>query len=655
MNLNRVLRWMSFFMLLFILLASSSQVSAVWNNQWVYRRKITLSSLGTDVKASHGQAVVLLRLHSGNLDFTRVKEGGADLRFVSSDDKTLLKYHIEKFDSVDEMALVWVQLDGLSGASGENFIWMYYGNKDAEAGDDARGTYDTNQAAVYHFGEAEGLLKDQTANGNNIPEFTGTRGIPAIIGSGVSFNGISDRMVIPDSPSLSFPSGFTFSTWIRIAAAQKDAYLFSRGDGKAGMVVGINQTRLYVRLSEGKENGKETRKETGKGKGKGKGKEKEKEQNSMQTSMIETNTDLSLSAWHQVAVSVDQNRKLAVYLDGTQTFTKDLPEPFPELAGNIVLGASAAGETSAGGSTSAGGGASSGGSTSSGGGISAQNGHFLSGDLDEIEISNLARPDAWIKLNAGSQGPESSICSYGAEEKNISGGKFGRLLNQYLEFTKTTIRVTSLDGWVVNIIIIILLIVSWYVLINKVITLKIVDKENKAFYRAFKEAKDPFSFEDDGQDFQSSSLYNIYRAGRQELDKRFNNPDCYVEKRLSSKGLNAFKAALEKGSTAEEQRLNRQLMILTLGISGGPFLGLFGTVYGIMNTFAAITAAGEADILAIAPGIASAISTTVLGLIVGIPALFSYNYLVAKIKDMTVEMYLLIDELVCNADESYGE
>ena len=86
----------------------------------------------------------------------------------------------------------------------------------------------------------------------------------------------------------------------------------------------------------------------------------------------------------------------------------------------------------------------------------------------------------------------------------------------------------------------------------------------------------------------------------------------------------------------------------------GLFLGLLGTVWGVMNTFAAMAEAGEANIMAIAPGVASALSTTVVGLIVAIPALFGYNYLVGKIKSITAEMMIIVDQLSVNIEEIYG-
>ncbi|MEW6380248.1 MAG: DUF2341 domain-containing protein [bacterium] len=585
-------------MMLFMLLAKISTASAWWHEQWLYRRQIVFdtSSAGIDLRENPGPVVILLRLHSGNLDFSRVKEKGEDIRFVSSSDKTLLKHHFDSYEPVDEIALVWVQVPALSSGPDGNFIWMYYGNKAAEDSQDTKGTYDVNQVAVYHFGETEGQPRDWTAYNNPVSGFSGGLGLPAVIGNGVSFNGVSDMITIPQSPSLNFSNGFTFSTWIRINAPQQDAYLFSREEKDRSLVIGVNQSRVYCRLrADG------------------------------QTSEVESNTDLPSGSWHNVAVSVDQNRKAVIYVDGTETGSGDFPSDLSELTGNLTLGGSANG------------------------------GHFLAGDVDEVRISNIARPVASIRLAAVNQGEGSTFCSYTEEEKNEGQGFIAKLA-EYGEYTKTVIRYTTLDGWAINITLLIILALSWIVLLVKTLTLFLVEKENRVFLESFRQNNDILALPEEDAGFPNSSLYQVYREGKRDLKERLGNQATHQKnKTLHPKELSSFKAKLEKGTTREEQKLNRWLLILTLAISGGPFLGLLGTVWGIMNTFAAMALAGEADIVVIAPGIASALSTTVLGLIVGIPALFGYNYLVGKIRNITADMYLFVDELTCKVDETYGE
>jgi len=104
----------------------------------------------------------------------------------------------------------------------------------------------------------------------------------------------------------------------------------------------------------------------------------------------------------------------------------------------------------------------------------------------------------------------------------------------------------------------------------------------------------------------------------------------------------------------ETQKLNSLLVLLTIAISGGPFLGLLGTVVGVMITFAAIALQGDVNVNAIAPGIAAALAATVAGLMVAIPALFGYNYLLSRVKEITSDMHVFIDEFVTKIAEYYG-
>ena len=405
-------------LLVLLVFSWATEANAWWNDNWQYRKKIILDTTltGADIKENLDEAPILLRLHTGNLNFSNVQIDGADLRFVSSDETMLLKRHIEKFDPIDELALVWVKAPRLSGASNQDFIWMYYGNEAAVGGEDAKGTYDVNQVAVYHFGEIEGLPQDQTAYDNHASEFAAAQGLPGVIGNCVSFNGAGDRLVIPASPSMDFSEGFTFSVWIRIAQLQQDAYVLFREEGDQAIVIGIDQTKVYCLIATGKD----------------------------QVLITEKSADLSLETWHHLAISAEKEGRLTVYLDGIETFWMNLPGPMPELASSLFLGASA-GE-----------------------------GHFFLGDLDEVQISNTARPAAWIRAAARSQGPEGVLCSFGEEELNETGA----LPVFYL---RTVLENITLDGWAIIGILMIISGLSWVVFVSKAIFLGLMKKENNAF------------------------------------------------------------------------------------------------------------------------------------------------------------------------------
>src|SRR6202012_3449161 len=105
-------------------------------------------------------------------------------------------------------------------------------------------------------------------------------------------------------------------------------------------------------------------------------------------------------------------------------------------------------------------------------------------------------------------------------------------------------------------------------------------------------------------------------------------------------------AALDAVFVLETQRLSRLMVLLTIAIAGGPFIGLLGTVIGVMITFALIAAAGDVNVNAIAPGISAALLATVAGLAVAIPALFGYNYFTVRIREISAEMQIFLDELI---------
>ena len=162
---------------------------------------------------------------------------------------------------------------------------------------------------------------------------------------------------------------------------------------------------------------------------------------------------------------------------------------------------------------------------------------------------------------------------------------------------------------------------------------------------------------------KQSPLYQLYHLGSDEISHRMkavrrDAPDGSGKKitmGLSGRSIQAIKAALHGGMVREVQKLNGKLVFLTIGIAGGPYLGLLGTVIGVMITFAVIAKSGEVEVNSIAPGIAGALLATVAGLAVAIPALFIYSYLSARIRDVITNMETFIDEFIAKMAEHYKE
>ena len=124
---------------------------------------------------------------------------------------------------------------------------------------------------------------------------------------------------------------------------------------------------------------------------------------------------------------------------------------------------------------------------------------------------------------------------------------------------------------------------------------------------------------------------------------------------MSRAAISIFETALDRASVKEVQELNSWMIVLTLGISGGPFWGLLGTVWGVMNTFGSLAEAAEANLSAIAPGVASALACTLFGLLVAIPSLFAYSYLITRMKKVNQDVRLFIDEFTGKVEEAYGD
>lgn len=568
----------------------ASAADAWWNEKWQYRKKISFdtSQTGADIKENLTDVPLLLRLHSGNFNFTNAQEGGEDIRFVKGDDQTLLTHHIEAFDGLEEIAQVWVRIPKLSGGANQDFIYMYYGNAEAVGGQDSAGTYGPGYSAVYHFNEID-EVKDVTASRNHAVDFLGGLGLPAVVANGAAFNGAGDSFVIKETPGLDFSQGFTLSAWVKIPSAMEQAPLFCRKTEGYALEVRIHETKVYVRLLMGEDRIYET----------------------------EESADLALQKWNHVTITGTTGGLISVYLDGMKAMYMQLPTGLPNFKGNLIVGTTPEKDT------------------------------FFSGELDEVQIITRALTDDYIRCIYACQGPDGYLTRFGEEIMGEGGSGLP------IFYLATVFKNITLDGWMVIGCLIILAILSWMVLLSKGFFLYLAEKDNQAFLSAYGRQTEITSLNGDPMDYENSSLYRIYIAGCEALKRWIGNPEPKPEG-LSQKEVESFKATLEKGLIDETKRLNTWLVILTMAISGGPFLGLLGTVWGVMNTFAAMAEAGEANIMAIAPGVASALSTTVFGLLVAIPALFGYNYLATKIKRVTIDLSLFVDEFGLKVDETYG-
>jgi biopolymer transport protein ExbB/TolQ len=117
--------------------------------------------------------------------------------------------------------------------------------------------------------------------------------------------------------------------------------------------------------------------------------------------------------------------------------------------------------------------------------------------------------------------------------------------------------------------------------------------------------------------------------------------------------MGVVKTAMERTVGESALALEARMVMLSTVVSGAPFLGLLGTVWGVMETFGDVAQAGRANLTAMAPGVSAALITTVVGLLVAIPAMFGHNYLVSTMRGMVVELELFAAELASVFEHRY--
>jgi biopolymer transport protein ExbB len=355
---------------------------------------------------------------------------------------------------------------------------------------------------------------------------------------------------------------------------------------------------------------------------------------------------LTTSEWHHLAVRIGDGN-LTLFVDGADAGHASAEAK--QLGGVLSIGGSAA------------------------------KSNFYSGDMDELQVSNSARTGDWIKSAARSQGIISPLVVYGGDAQKDSGGGES--------YFTTTLRNVTVDGWVIISILGVMFVASVLIMAVKTFYLNRVQRGNARFLVEFhklsadfaaletraaaaeaaadpdgKGAKigkdsDPFAAGDvEDSEYGNSTLWRLYHHGMRETLKRLEGQGVGADRAriLSAQSIEAIRATMDGSLTRMTQRLNSQMVWLTISISGGPFLGLLGTVVGVMITFAAIAASGEVNINAIAPGTAAALVATVFGLGVAIPCLFGYNYLNTRVKEIGVDMRVFVDEFVTRIAETYS-
>ncbi|MBD3413065.1 MAG: protein TolQ, partial [Candidatus Aminicenantes bacterium] len=186
---------------------------------------------------------------------------------------------------------------------------------------------------------------------------------------------------------------------------------------------------------------------------------------------------------------------------------------------------------------------------------------------------------------------------------------------------------------VVQIVLVVLLffsVFSWAIIYYKRKSFKTAERESERFMSVFKKSRNLAEVNNASQKYKSSPLASLFRSGFKALAyTKKSNP----ESSLSPQHLESINRALIKASNKEVKKLEKMMSFLATTGSVTPFIGLFGTVWGIMDSFIGLAITKTASISTVAPGIAEALVATALGLFAAIPAVIAYNHFLQKIKE----------------------
>ncbi|MEI7533108.1 MAG: MotA/TolQ/ExbB proton channel family protein [Verrucomicrobiae bacterium] len=221
------------------------------------------------------------------------------------------------------------------------------------------------------------------------------------------------------------------------------------------------------------------------------------------------------------------------------------------------------------------------------------------------------------------------------------------------------IKNATTEGKITCLVLLLLSLFSWTIIITKLRQLLIARAATKKFLAAYASTRDPLDIKKRGEEFDGAPAYALYERGADEVLYHLKNNPVEVKgnsavqstgdgntdhlalgktTKISSGSYEAVKVVLEEAASAQAMSLEKGMIILSTAVAGGPFIGLLGTVWGVMSTFASIAENNSASLTTMAPGVAAALVATVTGLLVAIPAMFGYNFMVTTVRHITQEL-----------------
>lgn len=178
-------------------------------------------------------------------------------------------------------------------------------------------------------------------------------------------------------------------------------------------------------------------------------------------------------------------------------------------------------------------------------------------------------------------------------------------------------------------------IFCWAIILSKWRTLRAAQKQNEKFITTFWNSKNMDEIVSKKEIFENSPVASVFNSGIKEL-KRVTSPEANMA--MSNDRITNIHRALTRAASVEISSLEKNVNWLATTASAAPFIGLFGTVWGIMNSFQSIGATGAANLAIVAPGISEALITTATGIAAAIPAVIFYNHFVGQIRKVAIDI-----------------
>ncbi len=197
----------------------------------------------------------------------------------------------------------------------------------------------------------------------------------------------------------------------------------------------------------------------------------------------------------------------------------------------------------------------------------------------------------------------------------------------------------------VLLVLFLLSVVCWAIIFQKAMQFRGISRETARFLKVYRESRRFSVVAGGAKRLRASPVARVYLGAYQELGgtgtalpDRMDGPPDEGEDGIGPERLESVQRAMRRVQSSEIERMERYLAFLATTASSGPFIGLFGTVWGIMTSFHSIGSQGAASLAVVAPGISEALIATAAGLAAAIPAVVGYNYFVGKVRHWVTEM-----------------